>query len=268
MAEPKVPKGEHPARILFWDIDRSSMSIGPDDRIEQAFGFKPRRFVDPKVLSTTFEKFHRLTPIVRKDDLGEFQDEVYRTHPSIDVEVYDSISEMVVKDRLQIRKEKNGAKISLPDRSDVTDRAEDLIMKQCATDTSFIAMAHIKSEKDEELGMIKYLPVLPGRLAQEVGRRFDCIFYARVITKGKAQNEFVWQGIMDERYNAKCRVPSVVELMQSNGGTMPQDYGLLFNKARESGFVHLKILILGDSGAGKTHSLRTLTGVTFPDRNK
>ena len=252
------------ARVLIHDFDRSLQSLSSDDRIEQIFGFRPRRYIRTKTFNDVFLKTHKPVVVKHEDVLGVVEEEYYQTDPSIDVNVLDSISAYNVQLRKEIRGD--ATKMSLPMWGEAGDQGEDMILKFTRTNTSTIMLGHTKSEEDKELGRIRTVPAISGRLQNELGRYFGCVFFTKVTTDDKGRRSFLWQGIADERMDAKCRFKAAVKYLEAHEGCMPQDFQLLFRLINESGFSHTNILILGNIGTGKTFSLSTLKNTTFPVR--
>jgi hypothetical protein len=255
-----------PARVLIHDFDRSLSSLASDERIEEVFGFRPRRYIRTTTMTDVFLKTHKPVVLKNNDNLGAVEEEYYSTDPSIDVNVLDSVSAYAVQLRKEIMGENNVKKMSIQLWGEAGDSAENILLKLCRTNTTTIMIGHTKAEEDKEAGIIRRIPAVFGRLSDEIGRYFDCVFYTKALLDHEGKRSFLWQGIADQRCDAKCRYSEVVKYLELNGGYMPQDFKLLFSLMNQSGFPHGKILILGGIGTGKTYSLSTLKNVPFPVR--
>lgn len=245
---------------LIYDFDRGTKSLATDERIEQAFGYKPRRFIKTNSAFDLFYKLHKKGVKKSTDELGDVEEEYWIAKPGIDFEILDSITAFSALKKKEIKG--INVKLTLPQYGELGESVEDFIYLLTRTSNNVIVLGHTKSEKDDELGVIRYIPALTGRMANEAGRHFDVIAYTHVKTDGKTKTrEYLWQILADDRYKAKCRIEPISDYAAKNGGFMPQDFELLFKLANDAGYTDLKILILGDSGTGKTYSLRTLRNV-------
>lgn len=248
--------------IIIFDIDRGLKSIGNDDRIEEVFGYRPRRFIRSEKISELFDKLHTPNVIQTEDILGIVEEEVYEiaNGHEIDFEILDSITAHQAQKKKELKG--NAARVTLPQWGELGEAIEDLILKLCRTNTNVIIIGHTKAQEDNDLGVISYIPALSGRMKDEIARYFDIVMYTVVSTdKNTGHREYLWQVIADERRAAKCRLDEVTKWAAKSRGLIPQDYELLFNKIKQGGYKAVKILVLGDSGTGKTYSLRTLKNV-------
>lgn len=244
-------------KVLFYDFDRGLTSLGSPESIEKEYGYLPRTFIKCSRAMELFKKTHKLKTDTIKDELGEIEVEYYDTHPSIGFEVLDSISAYSTMKKKEVRGD--AKKVTLPQYGEIKEDMEDLILAMTRTNTNSILIGHTKTEKDDELGYLRYIPSVTGSLANEMGRLFDLVLYTYVDVDGKTkERQYLWQVQADERRSAKCRVKGINELAEKNQGYIPQDYETIFKLAEKEGIKSLKILVLGESGTGKTYSLRTL----------
>jgi hypothetical protein len=256
----KTPTGGSPPKVLIYDQDRGLKSLATDERIKETFGYAPRRFIRTSSFIELFKKLHTATENKTEDILGEIIVEEFSINGDIQIEVLDSITAWAS----QKKKEAKGSadRISLPMWGEIGESLEDLVVNLARTDTHVIILGHVKTEKDDDLGTLRYIPALSGRMQHEIGRHFDMVLYT-IVEKDPRTNarRYMWQVLADERRNAKCRVEEVSKFSAEDkrGGKIPQDFALLFNLCKEH--KALKILILGETGTGKTYSLRTLKGV-------
>lgn len=244
-------------KVLFYDFDRGLTSLGSPESIEKEFGFQPRTFITTNKAMELFDKTHKHQTTSIKDELGEIEIEFYETHPAIGFEVLDSISAYSIMKKKEVRG--TAKKVTLQQYGEIKEDLEDLILALTRTNTNTILIGHTKTEKDDELGYLKYIPSITGSMANEIGRLFDLVLYTYVDVDAKTkERNYLWQVEADERRSAKCRVKSINELAAKTQGYIPQDFEKLFKAAEKEGIKSLKILILGDTGTGKTYSLRTL----------
>ena len=244
-------------RTIIYDIDRGLSSLATDDQIEKVFGYKPRRFIKIQSFINLFQKLHTPGVIQVEDDLGPIEQEVFKGTKDIQIEVVDSISAY----QHQVKKEVKGEadRISLPMWGEIGETLEELVYLLTRTDTHVIILGHVKAESDNDLGIIRFVPALSGRMQNEIGRYFDMVLYTNVETdKTTGHREYKWQVLADDRRSAKCRIEAISKWAEDDRGRVPQDFEQLFKRA--AGHKALKILILGETGTGKTRSLRTLKG--------
>lgn len=251
-------------KALIYDFDRGLASLGGDERIEEVFGFKPRRFIKSQSLHDTFDKLHEMYIKQTEDALGVCEEEWYRLRDgiAIDFEVLDSITAYQGQKKKDVKGDSD--KLYLGDYGLIGDDMENLVMKYTRTENNVIMIGHIKEVEDSDMGMIRYIPALSGRMKNEIMRSFDVVAYT-IVTKNQqtGKTTFQWQLIADERRSAKCRYEDVTKWAAKTGGLIDQDFSLLFAKIFDAGYKNAKILILGDSGTGKTYSIRTLKNVNI-----
>jgi hypothetical protein len=249
-------------KIIVYDFDRGLKSIGSDEQIEQHFGYKPRRFIKTKSAFEFFASIHKPGVIKTTDALGDVEEEYWRTKPGIDIEVLDSITAFSANKKKELKG--TSSKVTLPQYGELGEAVEDLVLLLTRTDKHAIIISHVAPEKDDDLGIIRYVPGLTGKMKEQVGRYFDIIAYTHVKSdpKNPGKKEYLWQVLADERRDAKSRIDKISEYAAQNNGCIPQDFELLFNLAE--GYPALKILILGNSGTGKTYSLKSLSKIQIP----
>jgi hypothetical protein len=257
----KTAQAQTAPKVLFYDIDRGFKALYPDARIEEIFGFKPRRFIHSKTLRETFDKLHTLGVIKSHDILGDCEEEIYIAQQGIQIEVLDSVSEFQRQKKNEV-KDASG-KVTLPGWGEIGEAVEDVITKMARTDNDVIIIGHTKTEEDSDKGILRHIPALSGRMADQIARHFDLVMYTRVQThKESGSRRYMWQILADESRAAKCRIEPIALAAEKADakGMIPQDFTLLFNLAKD--YPAIKILILGEAGTGKTYSLRTLATVT------
>ena len=121
------------------------------------------------------------------------------------------------------------------------------------TQVSVIGTCHVKRAKDDNQRVVEE-PDIAGSSATEMLRFFDAIIYTRIQKTKGGGREYMWQLAPDERRYAKVRADVGVEIP----AMIPQDFGALFGIFEEIGIQFPKVLIIGESGTGKTRSLATL----------
>lgn len=249
-------------KVLIYDFDRGLNSVAPDDRIEEVFGFRPRRFIKAKSIRDTFDKLHEMYIKETKDALGTVEEEWYRIREGVDIdfEILDSITAYQTQEKKDVKG--NAEKLFLNDYGVIGEHIEDLVIKLTRTEANVIVIGHTKAQEDSDLGVIKYIPSMTGRMKEELMRHFDIVAYTIMETNRESgQRKYMWQLLADERRSAKSRLDTVSEWALKNKGLVPQDFDLLWKCIKEGSYSNVKMLILGDSGTGKTYSIRTLQDV-------
>ena len=257
MATTKKNEGRRP-KVLIYDFDRGLASVGSDDKIEEVFGYRPRRFVRGKAIHETFDKLHKLMIEEYEDDLGMVEQEYYYLQEGVDLDfqVLDSISAYQAQDKMDIQGE---GKMMRDDWGQLGDDIERLVLKLTRTKGSSIVMGHTKLTEGVK-GVTRQVPSLSGRMSSELQRHFDIVAYTHVIRNEESgESEYFWQIQADETAAAKCRIQELVDT--ATKGMIPQDFVPIYNILAKAGYGNWKMLILGDSGTGKTYSLRTLAKV-------
>lgn len=246
-------------KVLIIDTDRSLSSLASDERIEQVFGYKPRRFLNSKSVENfrdnMFERFVETT----EDELGPIENEYWRLRTGRDVNyiVWDSLTSFQGIKRDELKSESSSGKLRIQDYGDLADSLEGLVTVFERSDIPFVAICHTK-QTDDGSGISKYVPSLQGRMKEELFRHFDIVAYSLVQSDDAGNRSFVWQILADEYRDAKCRFEEVTKWAASKHGYIPQDFGLLTAKIKDAGYTKFNMLIIGPSGTGKTYSLRTL----------
>lgn len=121
-------------------------------------------------------------------------------------------------------------------------------------DFPVIVTCHISRDQDEMGGPLD-LPDIKGQAKEGAARYFDVIAYTRVDRNNKGQIQYSWQVKPDSRrIFAKDRLGVIEEPY------VEQDLSVVFSGYEAAGIEKPKILILGDSGQGKTYSLKTING--------
>lgn len=109
-----------------------------------------------------------------------------------------------------------------------------------------VVNCHTTYEKSDT-GEFYWYPMLKGKAKDRIREFFDVVVYAKTSTDKK---NYTWQTFADTRRMAKDRL-GVLD------PTMPQDFKTIVERYRQKGY-EPKILVIGESGTGKTTALNTL----------
>ena len=101
-------------------------------------------------------------------------------------------------------------------------------------------------------GQNKVLPYIDGSTKEDIAKWFDFVFYTKTNVDLKDNASYVWVTGRSEKYDhAKDRTGLLDR-------EIPQDYQIVLDASKQSGFEGSKILIIGTPGSGKTSALQTL----------
>lgn len=110
-----------------------------------------------------------------------------------------------------------------------------------------IVNCHANYDKDQSTGSFYYAPMLKGVSRDRIREFFDVVVYTKTSSDKKS---YSWQTFADTSRMAKDRI-SVLE------PAMQQDFKTIIERYRAKGY-QPKILVIGESGTGKTKALATL----------
>lgn len=254
---------------LVLDADRSLATIGGNQGCEQRLGVPPVRITDVdsvlnKMLALfvkeRIEKPHPLFP-----DQTEVEERIGLNETAkaygLDGIVLDTLSTVGTHESEAVKKllDKTigGTGVQFLDMQGygvIKDRFIRLMHFIKELDFAFIVNAHVK-KKEDDIGAITEVPDIPGSSATMLKRVFDIIVYNRVLKGPDGESVFRWQVQPDERRMAKDRL-DVLE--HDENGYIEQDFDYLLSAYERGGVPHPKILVIGDSGTGKTRALATI----------
>ena len=246
-------------KVLIVDTDRGLSSLAPDDRIEDVFGYKPRRFIRSKSIQIFRDKMFENYVQVDEDALGPVENEYWKlkSGKELDYIVWDSLTSWQAMKREELKAESNTGKMTQNSWGDLADDLEELVTTFERSDVPFIATCHTK-QVDDGSGTSTYGPSIQGRMKHELTRHFDIVAYSLASANEKGTREYKWQILADEYRAAGCRFDEISKWAAKNNGCIPPDFGLLTTKLQEAGYTKFNMLIIGPPKTGKTYSLRTL----------
>lgn len=254
------------AKVLIIDTDNGLSTLGSDERIEQVFGYRPRRFISSGSVLEMFDKLFEHVVIEHEDPLGKCEEEVYRLRDEhdLDVLVLDSVTAYQAARKREVKGDSD--LVTLQMHGVIGEAVEELITKFTRTNVAVIVIGHTKGDNENDL--TRYKPALTGRMAVEINRHFDIVAHALAETDAAGGIRYLWQINADESRACKSRLQSVSDYLARTNGKMPQNFKALFDLVVAGGYTSPKILILGDSGNGKTYSLKSLKKVeSFPKKD-
>ena len=245
-------------KILMFDLERGSKTLGNEGSIESMFGF-------PVLAPSTFDAFTNVITqiyttqkkIVEKN-VGGLKVQEEQTHTvlkngvQVDALVLDTFSELSKK-YMRSLCDKNG-RMQMQDWGKLKNKLDQLLEWLTRIPGVVIMNCHSKF-KDMSDGTSKVLPYIDGSTKEDISKWFDFVFYTKTINKPDGSQEYVWHTHHNDMYeHAKDRTNTL-------DTEIPQDYNIVLNAAREKGYDGCKILIIGSPGTGKTMSTKTLVSI-------
>ena len=245
---------------LLFDFDNSLASIGSPEQQQKLFVFPPirifkgleqtRMIIKQLIRPVRSAMTHPLFENAAIENEG-FDLSVKSKEMNLQCIVFDTITALGLQERNQL---KNSKKLDTLDQRSwgiYGDAINSFIYNMCSLPLKMIFNAHIDRERDVEGETIE-LPALKGGSKTEVLKWFDVVLFTRVSRDPKTDETiFQWQTKPQEGRFAKDRLNVLPE-------TMPQDFSIVFAKYEEAGIYNPKVLVLGDSGTGKTRALASI----------
>jgi hypothetical protein len=108
--------------------------------------------------------------------------------------------------------------------------------------------SHIQYDKND-LGQFLFHPAVKGSTKDSMLEYFDCILYTKV-NNSNNRIQYLWQTRPDTQRYAKDRLDVLDPVML-------QDFSILLSRYKEKGIANPKVLVIGESGSGKSRALMT-----------
>jgi hypothetical protein len=175
--------------------------------------------------------------------------------------VIDTISHLFRTDMRILESKNKSERLEIQDWGKLERTYNKLISDLIKLPVWVIVNSHISYDKND-LGQMLFYPQLKGSTKDFIGEYFDCIFFTKIRSTNN-QVQYLWQTKPDSQRYAKDRLDILEQYI-------PQDFGFVINLYKRNGIEHPKILLIGESGTGKTKAISTLGNLSlFPiqDRN-
>jgi len=243
--------------FLIFDIDRSLASIGGIKTAESISSIKPIQITNglsevSTVLSKLFikEQSGYEHPLVQ-DKIKQTVFKPSSTAQSYELEeiVIDTISHLFRTDMRILESKNKSERMELFDWTKLDRTYNQFISSLIQLPVWVLVNAHITYDKND-LGQFLFNPLLKGATKDWIGEYFDCILYTK-ITNTNNRIQYLWQTKPDTQRYAKDRLDVLDPIMS-------QDFSMLLSRYREKGIHYPKVLVIGESGTGKTRSILTL----------
>jgi hypothetical protein len=253
--------------FLIFDIDRSLSSIGGPKSAESLSSIMPIQITNglsevTGVLSKLFMKEqvdyeHPLLKECIKQTVFKSSSiaESYR----LEGIVIDTISHLFRIDMRILESKNKSERLELFDWSKLDRMYNQFITSLIQTPVWVIVNSHITYDKND-LGQFLFYPLLKGATKEWLAEYFDCIFFTK-IKNSNNQVQYLYQTKPDSQRYAKDRLDILEQYI-------PQDLGFVISLYKRNGIEHPKILVIGESGTGKTKAIETLGNLSlFPIAN-
>ena len=242
-------------RILLFDTEDGSKTLGGESNVQELFGCPPLKpdswvaFRDTLASLYVEKKVEVQKKITPELTIKEIQTKtVLKNGAQMDGIVIDTFSEISKKFQRSLTGADDKTKLNQWGvLKSGLDKCLEFIMKIPGV---IVATSHTKIQIMDD-GSSEEIPYIDGSTKDDIAKWFDFVLYT-FTKKVKGKEQYMWRTRHSSRYvNAKDRT----NLLDDE---IPQDFQLVLNAAREKGFDNCRILLLGKSGTGKTHSLSTL----------
>lgn len=243
--------------FLIFDVDRSLASIGGMKSAETLSSIMPIQITNglsevTGVLSKLFtrEQADYEHPLI-KDRIKQTKFKLSSIAESygLDGIVIDTISHLFRTDMRILESKNKSERLELFDWSKLDRMYNQFISSLIQLPVWVLVNSHITYDKND-LGQFLFNPLLKGATKDWIGEYFDCILYTK-ITNTNNGIQYLWQTKPDTQRYAKDRLDVLEPIM-------PQDFSILLSRYKEKGIPYPKVLVIGESGTGKTRSLMTI----------
>ncbi len=243
--------------FLIFDVDRSLASLGGDKAAKEISSFPPIQVTDgiAEINSIIYKLFykqereysHPLIPQSIRHSFFKLNDIAKKFNVS--GVVIDTVSHLFRADMRLLESKNKSERLEFQDWSKLERMYNLLISTLIKLPVWVVVNSHISYDKND-FGQLLFHPQLKGATKDFIGEYFDCIFFTRTQSSNNKVN-YLWQTKPDSQRYAKDRL-DVLETF------IPQDFGFVINLYKQNGIENPKILVIGESGTGKTRAIKTL----------
>lgn len=251
------------ATVIF-DVDRSLSSIGPMDEVTRLCGgFEPivvnegvRQMVD--ILNDLFvtKVVPRQHPLITSATMKE---RVVERSPlciqhGITAIAIDTFSHLQRNDLRMLENARPNKQMEIQDWG-VIERSYNMALSLLKRlPIPVIVNSHTMMERDAN-GAFFINAALKGKAGDFINEYFDCVFYTHVSKMKDGTRVYSWQTKPDAMRKAKAREDGkAINLPE----IIPQNFKAVIDTYAGAGYPAPKILIIGESGTGKSRALATL----------
>lgn len=243
-------------KTLVFDIDNSLAAIGGNLKAKEIFGLEPIRITDgalqiKKYLVKLFDKkevkkYHELFNEEMTDIV--FEPNPFAMKVGINVIVIDTISHLFRQDMRRLEKDNKSGAMEMKDWGKLERLYSELISTLTALPVITIINSHATYDKNQADGSFYFQPAVKGATKESMQEYFDLVLYTKV---AKEKKVYTWQTMADNTKFAKDRLGVLDEYVA-------QDFAHVINSYKKYDILYPNILVIGESGTGKTKSLTTI----------
>lgn len=243
--------------FLIFDVDHSLASIGGMKSATTIASISPIPINNglsevKSVISRLFTKEeidfeHPLLEESIKQSVYRIN-ELAQSH-SLEGIVIDTISHLFRSDMRILESKNKSERLELFDWAKLERMYNQFISTLTNLPVWVVVNSHITYDKND-LGQFLFNPQLKGSTKDFIAEYFDCILYTRV-SNSNNKVQYLWQTKPDSQRFAKDRLDVLEPVIQQNFYTV-------ISKYRDKGINNPKILVIGESGTGKTRALTTV----------
>lgn len=244
-------------KFLIFDVDKSLAAIGGDAGAETLSGVPPvpinggaleimahlRELFEEgfvKVKHPLFDVEHTRKMVALKSKAKDLK---------LDGIVIDSISHLFRQDMRILEAMNKGGSLEMQDWGKLERYYNGLVSFLVKLPVWVIVTSHATYDKDQNLGTLYFAPNVKGSTKDSLAEYFDCVFFTKASKDGK--KIYTWQTFADASKFGKDRLGVLPPIIQ-------QDFIPVLSAYHEAKIEHPKILIIGESGTGKTKSLASI----------
>ena len=242
-------------KTLYVDLENGYKTLGSKESIQKMFGYQPLSFQDFSSFREFIRQLWAVQNVETEVDVDgvkikqKIRKVIAKEGTSVECLVIDTGSEMAKQYARELKGPADALK--LQQWGKLKNTLDAFFSFTNTIPASLIVNCHSKYEEDRENGVMRVMPYIEGSTKVDVGKWFDFVLYTKV-NKKKDGREYVWVTGRDEHY---CHAKDRSNLLDNE---IPQDYSIIFDAVKKSGWDNANILIIGEPGSGKTMSLNTL----------
>jgi len=244
-------------KTLYIDTENGYKTLGNEQDIERMFGYPvlhPMTWQETKRIlgQIWIKEINKVTKKIGDIHIDETSySYVSKNGTSVDTLVFDTATESIKQFQREL---KGDGRLTLPMWGELKSDIDMFLNFVNRIPVNVILNVHSKPIRDDDLGIIKYIPNIEGSSKEDMAKWFDFVFYTKVDIDENGHHHYQWVTKRDDRYDHAKDRSGLLQCI------IPQDYKLVIEAAKERGWDNIKVLVIGQPGSGKTYSLKSLNG--------